>query len=126
MNSIDPSSRLDVDCHLLRHRPVARIDTGTQTACGRRGQSAIAGYTSALSGQRKLKAPEGSNCVMKTAVRSSAGSTQKIVDAAPPHMYSPGDPMTCVAAGDWATATVRPKPMPSNPTSPYPPAMAYD
>ena len=61
----------------------------------------IAGYTSVLSCPRTLNVPEGRSWVMKTTVRSSAGSTQKIVDAAPPHMYSPERGLLPVAAALW-------------------------
>ena len=62
--------------------------------------------------------PDGISWVMKITMSSSAGSIQKIVDAIPPHMYSPAEPAVCVRAGPWPTATVSPKPLPSKPTSP--------
>ena len=55
---------------------------------------------------------------MKTTTTSSTGSIQKIVEASPPHRNVPAEPAAWVAAGPADTATVRPKPMPSNPTSP--------
>ena len=62
--------------------------------------------------------PDGSSWVMKTTARSSEGSTQNVVDAAPPHMNSPFEPTTPVACGPLDTATVSPKPAPAKPTSP--------
>ena len=50
--------------------------------------------------------PEGISWVMNTTASSSAGSTQNVVEAAPPHMNSPGEPTTPVAAGPFDTATV--------------------
>ena len=43
---------------------------------------------------------------------------EKIVDAAPPHMNDPAGPTLALRRGPSPTATVRPKPEPSNPTSP--------
>ena len=40
------------------------------------------------------------SCVMKMMMRSSAGSMQNAVLAAPPHAHSPGVPRICASAGD--------------------------
>src|SRR5213594_2784366 len=40
------------------------------------------------------------SCVMKMTMRSSLGSTQNAVLAAPPQAYSPGVPRMCARAGD--------------------------
>ncbi len=50
---------------------------------------------------------------MKTTVRSSAGSTQKKVLAAPPQKKSPLLPGIMVAAGSTVTPKPRPKPTPA-------------
>ena len=47
----------------------------------------------------EVNVPDGVNWVMNTTARSSVGSTQKMVDAQPPHMKSPADPITAVRAG---------------------------
>ena len=41
---------------------------------------------------------DGRNWVRKTTQRSSTGSIQNAVDAAPPHQNSPSEPATCVLA----------------------------
>ena len=77
-----------------------------------------AAYTSAFIWPRKLNVPEGSSCVMNTTASSSVGSTQNVVDAAPPHMNSPAEPTAPLARGPFDTATVSPNPVPAKPTSP--------
>ena len=52
----------------------------------------IAGYTSDVSWPPKLNVPDGSSWVMNTTASSSEGSTQNVVDAAPPHMNEPAEP----------------------------------
>src|SRR5262249_498469 len=47
--------------------------------------------------------------VMKITVRSSTGSIQKAVLAAPPHANSPGEPRICARAGDCITEEAEPE-----------------
>ena len=88
--------------------------------CRRADQSSSAPYTRVCSCPGKSNVPEGISWVMNTTARSSTGSTQNVVDAAPPHENSPGEPTSRRASGALATAIVRPKPVPSKPTSPKP------
>ena len=50
--------------------------------------------------------------IIDTTTISSTGSIQKIVPAAPPQLYSPGEPMTPVSAGSRTRPKPRPKPPP--------------
>ena len=52
----------------------------------------IAGYTMLFSCPRKLNVPDGMSCVRKITARSSFGSIQNAVLAAPPQAYSPTEP----------------------------------
>lgn len=61
--------------------------------------------------------PDGTSWVMKTAVISSAGSTQKAVLAAPPQASSPADDSVLLAAGSITTENPSPKPMPAKEVS---------
>src|SRR5688572_10349347 len=65
-------------------RAIVRRDRLDRSTFADRHHSTMAGYTIDLSWPRKLNVPDGTSCVMKITIRSSAGSTQKIVDAAPP------------------------------------------
>jgi len=51
--------------------------------------------------------------VMKITMRSSAGSIQNAVLAAPPHANSPGLPRMWARAADCMTEKPRPKPTPA-------------
>ncbi len=52
--------------------------------------------------------------VKKLTVSCSAGSTQKVVLAAPPQLNSPAEPRVLDAAGSSWTAKPRPNPTPLN------------
>ena len=55
---------------------------------------------------------DGSTCVMKIMISSSAGSMKNEVVAAPPQLNSPGLPAISVCAGFIVTAKPSPNPMP--------------
>jgi hypothetical protein len=59
-----------------------------------RAGSTIAAFTIVLSSRRTGYVLDGMSWVMKTTHTSSTGSTQKVVDAMPPHENSPGDAAT--------------------------------
>ena len=112
------------DAHLRRQQRTNRQTNRAATfswpasvrgSCGfgkrrRVRQSTIAGYTNVFSWPRKLNVADGMNCVIRITTSSSTGSTQKIVLAAPPHAYSPFEPIVAVRAGTELIEKPRPKP----------------
>ena len=56
---------------------------------------------------------DGISCVIKMVMRSSPGSTQKAVLAAPPQAYSPGVPTICAREVSSSTEKPNPKPTPA-------------